>query len=131
MSTTDAKKSTKARQPRASALKSTSSRKTTKPKTLVNEPVSVAYASKYTVGDNISHSMFGHGTVTAIDENKLTIEFPESVTKQIIDAYVTRRSPRHAPEPISQAGQCPAAAIPNLAIKSREYRAPQKVSCLT
>jgi hypothetical protein len=37
--------------------------------------------------------MFGYGTVTAIDENKLTIEFPGSVTKQIMDAYVTHRSP--------------------------------------
>jgi len=51
------------------------------------------YASKYTVGDHISHPMFGHGTVTAIDEKKLTIEFPKSVTRQIIDAYVTRRIP--------------------------------------
>jgi hypothetical protein len=93
MSTTDAKKPTKARQPRASALKATTSRKTARPKTPVNGVAAVAYASKYTVGDHISHSMFGHGTVTAIDENKLTIEFPESVTKQIIDSYVTHRRP--------------------------------------
>jgi len=92
MSTTDAKKPTTRRGPRASALKSTASRKTAKPKTLVHGPVTVAYASKYTAGDHISHPMFGHGTVTAIDENKLTIEFRESVTKQIIDSYVTHRS---------------------------------------
>jgi hypothetical protein len=36
--------------------------------------------------------MLGHDIVTAIDQNKLTIEFPESVTRQIIDEYVTRRS---------------------------------------
>jgi hypothetical protein len=93
MSTTDAKKPTRRREPRASALQSTAPRKAAKPKTFVNRPVTVAYASKYTVGDNISHPMFGHGTVTAIDENRLTIEFPESATKQIIDAYVTPRSP--------------------------------------
>ena len=92
MSITDAKKPTKARQPRASALKATTSRETAKPKTPANG-FAAAYASKYTVGDHIAHPMFGHGTVTAIDENKLTIEFPESVTKQIIDAYVTHRSP--------------------------------------
>jgi expansin (peptidoglycan-binding protein) len=92
MSTTDAKKPTKARQPRAFALTSTASRKTTKLKTPVNG-FATAYASKYTVGDHISHPIFGHGTVTAIDENKLTIEFPKSVTKQIIDSYVTRRNP--------------------------------------
>ena len=93
MSITNAKKPARARQPRASALNSTSSRKTTKPKTPVNGLAAVAYASTYTVGDHISHPLFGHGTVTAIDENKLTIKFPESVTKQIIDAYVTHRSP--------------------------------------
>jgi hypothetical protein len=92
MSITEAKKPAKACQPRASALKSTASRKTTKPTTPVNGFAAVAYASKYTVGDHIAHPMFGHGTVTEIDERKLTIEFPESVTKQIIDAYVTRRS---------------------------------------
>jgi hypothetical protein len=93
MSITDAKKPTKARHPRASALKATTSRKTAKPKTPVNGVAALAYASKYTVGDHISHPMFGHGTVTAIDENKLTIEFPEGVTKQIIDNYVTHRRP--------------------------------------
>jgi hypothetical protein len=92
MSITDAKKPAKARQPRASALKSSAPRKTAKPKAPVNGVTAVTDASKYTVGDHISHPMFGHGTVTAIDERKLTIEFPESVTKEIIDAYVTRRS---------------------------------------
>jgi hypothetical protein len=91
MTPTDAKKPPPRGARRASALKSTASRRTAEPKTLVNGPVAVAYASKYTVGDQISHPMFGHGTVTAIDENKLTIEFPESVTKQIIDAYVWPR----------------------------------------
>lgn len=50
-----------------------------------------AYVSDYTVGDHVSHPMFGDGTVTAIDQNKLTVEFPESVTKQIIDGYVKHR----------------------------------------
>jgi hypothetical protein len=92
MSITDAKPA-KARQPRASALKSTVSRKTTKWKVPDDGIAVLPYASKYTVGDHISHPMFGHGTVTAIDEKKLTIEFPKSVTRQIIDAYVTRRIP--------------------------------------
>jgi len=74
----EAKKPTKARAPRASALKSA-------------PPPAPAYASKYALGDHISHPMFGDGTVTAIDANKLTIDFPESVTKQIIDGYVMRR----------------------------------------
>ena len=73
----EAKKQTKARAPRASAPKSTAPAPT--------------YTSKYTVGDQISHPMFGDGTVTAITANKLTIEFPDSVTKQIVDGYVCPR----------------------------------------
>ena len=53
------------------------------------EPAAPAYASKYTVGDQISHPMFGAGTVTAIHTNKLTIEFPHNVIKQIVDDFVT------------------------------------------
>ena len=74
-----AKKPTKARAPRASALKP-------------NVLAIAAYASKYTVGDQISHAMFGDGTVTAIDANKLTIEFPDSVIKQIVDDFVKHRN---------------------------------------
>ena len=73
----EAKKQTKARAPRASALKSTAP--------------APAYTSKYTVGDQISHPMFGDGTVTAINADKLTIEFPDSVSKQIVDDYVKHR----------------------------------------
>jgi hypothetical protein len=35
--------------------------------------------------------MFGDGTVTAINADKLTIEFPGSVTKQIVDDFAKRR----------------------------------------
>jgi hypothetical protein len=62
------------------ALRPTAPRKTTKPKTPTAP--APAYVSDYAVGDHISHPMFGDGTVTAIDQNKLTVEFPESVTKQ-------------------------------------------------
>jgi len=50
-----------------------------------------AYVSDYKIGDHVSHPMFGNGTVTGIDDNKLTIEFSESLTKQIIDGYVTQQ----------------------------------------
>lgn len=70
-------------------LRATASRKTTEPKTPTRP--APAYVSDYAVGDGISHPMFGDGTVTAIDQNKLTVEFPDSVTKQIIDGYVKRR----------------------------------------
>ena len=81
----EAKKPTKPRPLRASTP-----RRTAKPKTPAT-PLAPAYVSDYAVGDHISHTMFGTGTVTAIDENKLTIDFPESVTKQIIDGYVAHR----------------------------------------
>jgi hypothetical protein len=71
-------------------LRASTPRKTAKPKTAAI-PLPLAYVSDYAVGDHISHTMFGDGTVTAINENKLTIDFPESVTKQIIDGYVTHR----------------------------------------
>ena len=74
----EAKKPTKAGTPRASALKSAA-------------PATPAYVSKYTVGDQISHPMFGDGTVTAIHTNKLTIEFSADVIKQIVDDFVTHR----------------------------------------
>jgi hypothetical protein len=70
-------------------LRATTARKTTEPKAST-APVP-AYVSDYAIGDHISHPVFGDGTVTAIDQNKLTVEFPDSVTKQIIDGYVTHR----------------------------------------
>ena len=40
-------------------------------------------AGKYAVGDLISHPMFGDGIVTAIDANKLTIEFPNKIINRL------------------------------------------------
>jgi hypothetical protein len=71
--------------------KTTTPSKTTKRATPNTAPAAPAYASKYTVGDLISHPMFGNGNVTAIHTNKLTIEFPDSVTKQIVDDFVAHR----------------------------------------
>ena len=86
---TDTKIPTKSRVTRASALKSTASRRTEKSE---RAPPAIV-VSKYAVGDQISHPMFGHGAVTGIDANKLTIDFPENVTKQIVDDYVKLRDP--------------------------------------
>lgn len=87
-----AKKPTKARAPRASALKTTEPKRTAKRQTPnAAPPATIAPPSQYTVGDQISHPMFGDGTVMAIHANKLTIEFPNSVIKQIVDGYVEHR----------------------------------------
>jgi hypothetical protein len=48
-------------------------------------------ASEYAVGDQVSHPMFGSGTVAAVDADKLTIQFAKGVTKQIVDYYVRPR----------------------------------------
>ena len=51
----------------------------------------VVKVSQYTIGDEITHPMFGEGTVTAIEADKLSIEFADGVTKQIVDYYVKPR----------------------------------------
>jgi hypothetical protein len=85
----EAKKPTKARVRPASALQPTTPSKTKWPGTPNAAHATSAYVSKYTVGDQITHPMFGNGTVTEIHANKLTIEFPHNVIKQIVDDFVT------------------------------------------
>jgi hypothetical protein len=66
------------------------------PKKKVSTPIddvpsssSNASESKFAVGDLVSHSMFGKGTVTAIDADKLTIKFADHV-REIVDYYVKK-----------------------------------------
>lgn len=59
--------------------------------TKATAPVAVAHVSKYAVGDQIAHPLFGEGTVTEIDASKLTIEFSDGVSKQVLDGYVRHR----------------------------------------
>ena len=47
--------------------------------------------TNYAVGARIVHPMFGDGTVTAIDADKLTIRFRRGRPRQIVDAYVKHR----------------------------------------
>ena len=49
-------------------------------------------ATGYAVDDLVSHPMFGDGTVTAVEPDKLTIEFKDGRVKQIVDSYVKRRA---------------------------------------
>jgi DNA helicase II / ATP-dependent DNA helicase PcrA len=54
--------------------------------------VSVATAGHgYVIGSRVSHRMFGDGTVTAIDGDKLLIKFKDGRVKQIVDYYVKHR----------------------------------------
>ena len=77
--------------PRTVALKSTAPRKTKKNETPTSTPVTTDPTSKFALGDRVSHSMFGDGTVTAVNGNTLTIGFANNVVKQIIDGYVNRQ----------------------------------------
>jgi hypothetical protein len=61
-----------------------------KPKAQAAVTAPISYVSPFLIGDHISHPQFGEGTVTEIDDEKLTIDFASRGTKQIIDYYVKR-----------------------------------------
>jgi hypothetical protein len=61
-----------------------------KPKAQPAVTAPISYVSSFSIGDHISHPQFGEGTVTEIDDAKLTIDFASRGTKQIIDHYVKR-----------------------------------------
>ena len=50
-----------------------------------------AYRSDFKLRERVTHPKFGNGIVTAIEADKLTIQFPRKVTKQIVDCYVKHR----------------------------------------
>ena len=47
---------------------------------------------KFSIGDQVTHKLFGEGTIMAIegfgDSAKLTIEFAGNISKMIISKYV-------------------------------------------
>jgi len=49
-------------------------------------------ATGYAAGELVSHPMFGPGTVTAVEADKLTIKFADGQVKQIVDYYVSPRT---------------------------------------
>jgi DNA helicase-2/ATP-dependent DNA helicase PcrA len=52
--------------------------------------VSEPSAGSYTRGERVFHQKFGYGQVTAVEGNKLTVNFEHSGEKRVIDAFVTR-----------------------------------------
>jgi DNA helicase-2/ATP-dependent DNA helicase PcrA len=46
--------------------------------------------SDFTPGDRVFHQKFGNGNVTAIDGNKLTIQFDRAGEKRVVDSFVER-----------------------------------------
>ncbi|MBD0414745.1 ATP-dependent helicase [Oryzicola mucosus] len=51
-------------------------------KSVSNEP------SRFAVGDRVFHQKFGNGYVSAIDGNKLTIDFDKAGQKRVLDGFV-------------------------------------------
>ena len=45
--------------------------------------------SAFTVGDRVFHQKFGNGNISAIDGNKLTIDFDKAGQKKVLDGFVT------------------------------------------
>jgi DNA helicase-2/ATP-dependent DNA helicase PcrA len=51
---------------------------------------STGAVSDFTVGDRVFHIKFGNGNVSAIDGNKLTIQFDKAGEKRVVDSFVER-----------------------------------------
>jgi DNA helicase II / ATP-dependent DNA helicase PcrA len=49
---------------------------------------STGTVSAFTPGDRVFHQKFGNGNVTAIDGNKLTIQFDRAGEKRVVDSFV-------------------------------------------
>jgi DNA helicase-2/ATP-dependent DNA helicase PcrA len=46
--------------------------------------------STYKTGERIFHQKFGYGRISAIDGNKLTVDFEKAGEKRVLDSYVER-----------------------------------------
>jgi DNA helicase II / ATP-dependent DNA helicase PcrA len=51
---------------------------------------STGTVSAFAPGDRVFHQKFGNGNVTAIDGNKLTIQFDKAGEKRVVDSFVER-----------------------------------------
>src|SRR5262245_18988072 len=55
----------------------------------IEEAVTVAPTTQFSIGDTVHHPMFGDGKIESIKEDKLTITFDGNVTKVIREDFVT------------------------------------------
>jgi DNA helicase II / ATP-dependent DNA helicase PcrA len=51
---------------------------------------STGIVSDFSIGDRVFHQKFGNGNVTAIDGNKLIVQFDKAGEKRVVDQYVQR-----------------------------------------
>lgn len=77
---------------RAQAARSSGKRPSSGPMTIEGELVARSVATKassFAMGDRVFHQKFGYGDVTAIEGNKLTIDFDKAGRKKVVDSFVT------------------------------------------
>jgi DNA helicase-2/ATP-dependent DNA helicase PcrA len=48
------------------------------------------HSAAYTRGDRVFHQKFGYGRVSAVEGNKLSVDFDKAGAKRVIDTFVTR-----------------------------------------
>ncbi len=67
-------------------------RKNRLPLTIEGELIakSTGTVSAFAPGDRVFHQKFGNGSITAIDGNKLTIQFDKAGEKRVVDSFVER-----------------------------------------
>ncbi len=58
---------------------------------VVEAPVPVVYVSAFSVGNRVTHPVFGDGKVTAIVRDQLSIQFASSA-KVVLDSFVKASS---------------------------------------
>jgi DNA helicase-2/ATP-dependent DNA helicase PcrA len=51
---------------------------------------STGTVSAFSVGDRVFHQKFGNGNITAIDGNKLVVQFDKAGEKRVVDSFVER-----------------------------------------
>jgi DNA helicase-2/ATP-dependent DNA helicase PcrA len=44
----------------------------------------------FAIGDRVFHQKFGYGTVRAVEDNRLAIDFEHAGDKKVMDAFVQR-----------------------------------------
>jgi DNA helicase-2/ATP-dependent DNA helicase PcrA len=51
---------------------------------------STGTVSAFSIGDRVFHQKFGNGNITAIDGNKLVVQFDKAGEKRVVDSFVER-----------------------------------------
>lgn len=71
----------------AKPAKAATTKAASKKKAAAAPPPPVVHVSAYTVGNRVSHPVFGEGKVTAIDRDQLSIKFADS-DKVVLESFV-------------------------------------------